>query len=136
MRFVGGHRGPAGMPSEYCAVGLSTGLLAAAVVALSPSIPALMPLAVEAVLIAFRLGLHVKIAASHLEISPAHEDGSSWTYAIAGMTKTEAETALTGFHQDKVTQPTNFTGKPLLNVLARMFRIHTKYISPHSVPTP
>ena len=92
------------MGLESCVVGLSTGLLAAAVVALSPTIPAIMPLAVEAVLIAFRLGVHVKTTASNIEMSPIHDDDSSWSYVIPGKEKSEAQNALDFFHQDKVTR--------------------------------
>ena len=91
------------MGLETCVVGLSTGLLAAAVVALSPTIPALMPLAVEVVLIAFRLGLHVKNTASNIEMPSAHDDASSWSYVIPGKTQSEAQSALDDFHNDKVT---------------------------------
>lgn len=95
------------MGLESCVVGLSTGLLAAAVVALSPTIPALMPLAVEAVLIAFRLGLHVKTTASNIDMSPAHDDDSSWSCVISGKTEPEAQSALELFHQNKVTRIDN-----------------------------
>ena len=88
---------------QSCVVGLSTGLLAAAAVALSPTIPALMPLAVEAVLIAFRLGLHVQRTASNIEVSPVHDDDSSWAYVVLGKTDSEVQKALEDFHQDKVT---------------------------------
>lgn len=100
--YVGGIRGRDSMGLQSCVVGLSTGLLAAAVVALSPTIPALMPLAVEAVLIAFRLGLQVKTTASNIELSPAHDGDSSWSYVIPGKTQPEAQNALDDFHQDKV----------------------------------
>lgn len=92
------------MGLQSCVVGLSTGMLAAAVVALSPTIPALMPLAVEAVLIAFRLGLHVKTTASNIELSPAHDGDCSWSYVIPGKTQLEAQNALDDFHQAKVTR--------------------------------
>ena len=62
-----------------------------------------MPLAVEAVLIAFRLGLHVKNTASNIEMSPAHDDDSSWSYVITGKTESEAQDALDDFHHEKVT---------------------------------
>ena len=102
VRYVGGVRGRDSMGLESCVVGLSTGLLAAAVVALAPTIPALMPLALEAVLIAFRLGLHVKNTASNIEMSPVHDDDSSWSYVISGKTESEAQNALDNFHSDKV----------------------------------
>ena len=101
---VGGIRGRDSVGMQSCVVGLSTGLLAAAVVALSPTIPALMPLAVEAVLIAFRLGLQVKTTASNIELPPAHNGDSSWSYVITGKTQPEAQNALDDFHQDKVTR--------------------------------
>ena len=104
VRYVGGFRGRDNAGSKTCVVGLSTGLLAAAVVALSPTIPALMPLAVEAVLIAFRLGLHVKNTASNIETSSAHDDGSSWSCVLTGTTQPEAQQALDEFHRDKVTK--------------------------------
>ena len=102
FRYVGGIRGRHTLGLESCVVGLSTGLLAAAVVALSPTIPALMPLAVEAVLIAFRLGLHVKTTAGNMEKSPAPGDDSSWSYVIPGKTKSEAQNALDDFHHEQV----------------------------------
>ena len=102
--YVGGIRGRDSMGLQSCVVGLSTGLLAAAVVALSPTIPALMPLAVEAVLIAFRLGLQVKTTASNIELPPAHNGDSSWSYVVPGKTQPEAQNALDDFHQDKVTR--------------------------------
>lgn len=100
--YVGGIRGRDSMGLQSCVVGLSTGLLAAAVVALSPTIPALMPLAVEAVLIAFRLGLQVKTTARNIELPSAHDGDSSWSYVIPGKTQPEAQNALDDFHQDKV----------------------------------
>ena len=103
FRYVGGIRGRDSVGLESCVVGVSTGLLAAAVVALSPTIPALMPLAVEAVLIAFRLGLHVKTTASNIE-PHAHDDDSSWSFVIPGKTNSEAQAALDDFHQNKVTK--------------------------------
>lgn len=102
ISYVGGIRGRDSMGLQSCVVGLSTGLLAAAVVALSPTIPALMPLAVEAVLIAFRLGLHVKSTASNIEWAPARDGDSSWSYVIPGKTQPEAQNALDDFHREKV----------------------------------
>ena len=84
-------------------VGLSTGQLSAAVVALAPTNPARMALGVEAVLIAFRLGLHVRTTASNTEISTAQDEDSTWSYDIAGQKESEARKALDDFHQDKVT---------------------------------
>lgn len=91
------HHHPA--ESETHAVGLSTGLLAAAAIALSPAVPALIPLAVEVVLIAFRTGLHVGTVANHLE---SQHDGSSWAYALSRITVAETRLLLSNFHADQV----------------------------------
>lgn len=85
--------------SETYAVGLSTGLLAAAAIALSPAVPALIPLGVEVVLIAFRTGLHVGTVANHLD---SQHDGSSWSYALSGITEAETSLLLSNFHKDQV----------------------------------
>jgi len=82
-------------------VGLSTGLLAAAAVALAPAVPALIPLAVEIVLIAFRLGLHIERTARYVESSHTRE-GASWSYVVPGKTEVEAQAALNSFHHEKV----------------------------------
>lgn len=81
------------------AVGISTGLLAAAAIALSPAVPALIPLGVEIVLIAFRTGLHVGTVANLLDLQ---RDGTSWSYTLTGTTDAEAQRVLSNFHEDKV----------------------------------
>lgn len=91
------HRHPA--ESETHAVGISTGLLAAAAIALSPAVPALIPLGVEVVLIAFRTGLHVGTIANHLD---SQHDGSSWSYAFSGITEAETRPLLSKFHAEQV----------------------------------
>ena len=88
--------------SKSCVVGISAGLLAAAAVAMSPEITALIPLAVEVILIAFRVGRHVRRTARHVENANTNEDPESWSYAIAGMTEAEGQTMLTSFNQEKV----------------------------------
>lgn len=98
---MSGLRGPTDPASASYVAGLSTGLLAAAAVALSPTIPALIPLAVEAVLIAFRLGLHIETTARNVEISQTNQ-GGSWSYVIPGKTEAEAQTALAEFHKERV----------------------------------
>ena len=62
-----------------------------------------MPLAVEAVLIAFRLGLHVRTTAINTEISTTQDEDSTWSYDIAGQKESGARKMLDDFHQDKVT---------------------------------
>ena len=100
-RYVGGLRGPALSESGSCVVGFSSGLLAAAAVALSPAVSALIPLAVEAVRIAFRLGLHIERTARNIENLQTNEE-SIWSYVITGKTEEEARNALSVFHDEKV----------------------------------
>lgn len=89
------------MDSATYVIGLSTGLLAAAAVALSPAVSALIPLAVEVVLIAFRLGLHIEKTARNVEYTPSSE-GATWSYVFPGKIQAEAQAVLDSFHQEKV----------------------------------
>lgn len=106
-------------------MGLSTGLLAAAAVALSPAVPALIPLAVEVVLIAFRLGLHIEKTAKNVE-SSHNTEGASWSYVVPGKTEAEAQAALDLFHSEKVTTGMLFQG------LNAYFHIQIMPISNHA----
>lgn len=81
-------------------MGLCTGLLAAAAVASSPALPALVPLGVEVVLIAFRTGLCVGTAARSLELS--RDGAASWSFIVTGTDDKEAQAAITAFHKEKV----------------------------------
>lgn len=102
-RYSSALRGRSDLATETCVVGLSAGLLAAAAVALAPATPALIPLAVEVVLIAFRIGLYVRSIASHLDVSTTQDSDASWSYAVPGMTEDQEQTALAIFHKEKVT---------------------------------
>lgn len=84
--------------NDTYAVGISTGLLAAAAIAVSPAVPALTPLGVEVVLIAFRTGLHVGTVANHLDLQ---RDGAKWSVVLSGMTDAECQRVLSDFHQDR-----------------------------------
>ncbi len=86
--------------SKTCAVGLCTGLLAAAAVASSPALPALVPLAVEVVLIAFRTGLYAGVTAKSLDVSQGHT--ASWSSAVTGTNDKDAQSAISDFHHQKV----------------------------------
>ncbi|CAK7202988.1 Type I Iterative PKS [Sporothrix eucalyptigena] len=61
-------------------VGLCSGLFAAAAIASTPSLSALVPVAVQAVLMAFRTGLYVSSLADQL--CPPTEKSESWTYIL------------------------------------------------------
>lgn len=101
-RYSSALRGRSDTISELCVVGVSAGLLAAAAVALSPAIPALIPLGVEVVLIAFRIGLLARSTAAHVELLSADHSNASWSYAVPGMTESQAKAALASFHEEKV----------------------------------
>ncbi|CAK7231914.1 Type I Iterative PKS [Sporothrix curviconia] len=62
-------------------VGLCSGLFAAAAIASTPSLSTLVPVAVQAVLMAFRTGLYVSSLAERL--CPPTEKSESWTYIFA-----------------------------------------------------
>ena len=103
-RYTGALRGHSDETSKSCVVGISAGLLAAAAVALSPEITALIPLAVEVILIAFRVGNHARTTARHVEVATTQDGAKSWSHAISGMTEAEALPILASFHQEKVIQ--------------------------------
>ncbi|EXJ93814.1 hypothetical protein A1O1_02207 [Capronia coronata CBS 617.96] len=84
-------------------VGLCTGLIAAAAIASSDSLTALVPLAVEAVRIAFRAGAHVGRVAQQIE---GESKPQSWSTIVAADEKS-AQAALDAFHKEKSTAPTN-----------------------------
>ncbi|KAL1642780.1 polyketide synthase [Diplodia intermedia] len=92
---------PSELPSlaNTRALGLCTGLLAASAVASAKTLSDLLPLAVEAVRIAFRAGAvvgNVRDALEHME-----EEPQSWSTIVAGISEESAKTALADFHQEK-----------------------------------
>lgn len=80
--------------------------------ALSPDVSALVPLAIEVVLIAFRLGLHIERTARNIENSTTPES-TSWSYVIPNKTEEEAKAALATFHHEKVGSPDSKTNREL-----------------------
>ena len=75
--------------------------------ACSPEITALIPLAVEVVLIAFRVGRLAMTAARHIEVTRTEDNAASWSYVIPGMAQPEAQAALSTFNQSKVHNTTH-----------------------------
>ncbi|OCK75289.1 ketoacyl-synt-domain-containing protein [Lepidopterella palustris CBS 459.81] len=69
-------------------VGLCTGALAAAAVSCSRSTLDLVPLAVDAVTVAFRTGIQVTDVAQR--VAPLHESDQSWSIIVPGSTSFEA----------------------------------------------
>jgi iterative type I PKS product template protein len=81
-------------------VGLCTGLLAASVVASARSLSELVPLATEAVRIAFRTGTCVGAAKGALEGATNTKD--SWSTIVTGISEKDAKSALATFHDSRL----------------------------------
>jgi iterative type I PKS product template protein len=81
-------------------VGLCSGLFAATAVASTPSLSTLVPVAVEVVLMAFRVGTHVHSLAERL--SPTSEASESWSHIYPSVKEMQASTALAEFHESHV----------------------------------
>ncbi|KAI1133382.1 polyketide synthase [Nemania abortiva] len=79
--------------------GLCTGLFAAAAIATSPSLSALIPIAVQVVLMAFRVGSHVGSLSERL--NPSGDKSESWTYVMSSVKDSDARKILTDFHQSE-----------------------------------
>lgn len=88
-------------------IGLSSGLIAAAAAScLSPGSPCI-PIALEAVRIAFKLGLYVSEVASRLE--PAAEDSRGWSVVLPELSASEVQSVLDHFQTETVTSERSFT---------------------------
>lgn len=91
--------------SDTCVVGLCTGLLSAAAVTLAPTLTSLIPFAVQMVLIAFRIGLHVSEIGNSL-----HNDEASkcWTYVLPNANELTIRDTLKEFNTKQVCVLRNF----------------------------
>ncbi|OAK99816.1 ketoacyl-synt-domain-containing protein [Phaeosphaeriaceae sp. SRC1lsM3a] len=87
-------------PANTRIVGLCTGLLAASVVASARSLSELLPLATEAVRIAFRAGSCVGAAKDALE--NATDAKESWSTIVTGISEQDARDALNAFHDERL----------------------------------
>ncbi len=87
-------------PDRTSLVGLCSGLFAATAIASTPSLSALVPVAVQIVLMAFRTGSYVHKLGERL--SPALEQSQSWTYIFPGLKRDDVTHILDEFHQTNV----------------------------------
>lgn len=87
---------------EIFSVGLCSGLFAATAVASTPSLSTLVPVAVQVVLMAFRVGMYVHSLAEKL--SPSLEASESWTHIYPGVKEGQASTVLSEFHASAVSE--------------------------------
>jgi hypothetical protein len=81
-------------PSSSYLLGICTGAIAAATVSCARSVTELLPLAVHAVGVSFRMGLCAAELGDRIEPQPKN---NSWSFAVAGISGDEAEKALTDF---------------------------------------
>ena len=75
-------------------------MFAAAAIASTPSLSALVPVATQAVLMAFRTGLHVSKLAGQL--SPPGKTSDSWTYIFPNQTEEKVAHVLSDFNTSNV----------------------------------
>ncbi|CAA9962122.1 Polyketide synthase PKS1 [Pyrenophora teres f. maculata] len=94
---------PSEMPnaSNTRIVGLCTGLLAGSVVASARSLSELLPLATEAVRIAFRAGTCVGAAKEALEQASSTKE--TWSTIVTNISESSAKVAIDEFHQEQRT---------------------------------
>ena len=86
--------------SKSRALGLCTGLIAAASVASAKSLSELLPLAVEAAKIAFRIGVCVANVGSNID-----NVSSSWSTLITGVSEQNVRQSIDDFHQSTQVAP-------------------------------
>lgn len=89
-------------PSETYAIGLCTGLFAAAAVSVTPSLSALVNIGAEFVMMAFRTGTHVASLGDKLYHSASGAE--SWTYIAPQMTLEEAAALVVTFNESNVSE--------------------------------
>ena len=83
-------------------MGISTGSLAAATVALSPDVATLIPFAAEVCLVAFRLGLCVRKTAQQLASIKEDQRPSPWASMKVRMNEAEMQAILGSFKEEVV----------------------------------
>lgn len=82
--------------------GLSIGLLSAATVAVSTSLSDLANVGIEAVRVAFRMGIHVDQVSQLLEAREPDSSPESWAYVVTGVTADIVQEELDRFNKETV----------------------------------
>lgn len=93
-----GHAYPSG--DEACIIGLCTGQLASAAVSSSKTVGELIPVGVETVVLALRLGMCVLKVQELIE--PSKTGTSSWSVLVSGMREPEAQALIQKFAKQNV----------------------------------
>lgn len=95
-------------------LGICTGLLAAAAVASAPSLTSLIPLAVQALRIAFRLGSRVAAIGDQLDSQKDRQ--KTWATIVMGISHKDAESAIAEFNKERVSFVNFIKGPVLINL--------------------
>lgn len=103
-----GHAYPSG--DEACIIGLCTGQLASAAVSSSRTVGELIPVGVETVVLALRLGMCVLRVQELIE--PGKSGTSSWSVLVSGMREPEAQDLIQKFAKQNVSFE---FGSPIVN---------------------
>lgn len=91
---------PDSLSTGFSIIGLSSGQLAAAATSSFSNPLLFVPVAVEIVRIAFRLGLHVETVAGRLHQCASHK--GSWSFSVSSVTELVARCAIDDFHRESV----------------------------------
>lgn len=99
-RYADGEIGCLSAKSDTRIVGSGIGLLAAAAVASSPSLSSLVPIAVDVVLLSYRIGSGVDATATRLDLTLSADD--CWATLVTGQSENVVRDLLLSFHKEKV----------------------------------
>jgi iterative type I PKS product template protein len=116
FRYYGENPSQVPNPSNIRILGLCTGLIAGAVVASAKTLEELLPLATEAVRIAFRTGTCVGAAKDALEHSANAKE--SWSTIVTGISENAAKSAIAAFHDEHRISPSASAYVSAVSVMA------------------
>jgi len=145
--FIGYYsENPSELPnaSNVRLVGLCTGLVAAAAIACAKSLSDLLPIAVEAVRISFRIGNTT--ANAKIALEPVANGQEPWSTIVTNTNEDTANAILADFHAANGIQPTSQAYVSAVSVMAltisgppsitkRLFE-QTDFVKNHKVPIP
>ncbi|KAH8804520.1 putative polyketide synthase [Xylogone sp. PMI_703] len=101
MSFFDDHPSEYFVPSDTVLVGLCTGLLASAAVSASKSLVDLIPIALNIVRVAFRIGVKVNSAAQRLATVHEIKGNQSWSRLVVGIQKEAVIEEVNQFNERK-----------------------------------
>jgi len=91
------HCGDITQPQQTLLVGLCSGLWASSAISVSPSLPDLVHVGVQFVVLAFKTGSYVHSISQQL--NPASDRSESWTYIFKGLKQDDVEPQLDAFNR-------------------------------------